>query len=111
MAQAAIRLIKSDNENQPPFTPTGGGDDGNERHQSLLPSVSYDDERFNRLVLMAEITADLVETLFSAPDERAGSHKYLIPDRERDHASFAVWHLALMIREQKNVFDKALEAE
>lgn len=110
MAQAAIKLITTGGDVEPPSTLLpGAGPEGESR--SLLPAVPYDDEGFARLVHMAEITADLVEKLFSVRPQNAGPDDYFIHDREREHAQFAVWHLAWMISEQKRVFDKATGAK
>jgi hypothetical protein len=109
MAQAAIRLITSDGGAEPPRQPPQGPT-GSDNWQARFASAYADLEGpFADMRAMAEISTDVVSKLFSAPRDETQPHCFFIPDREREHALFAVFHLAAMIEREKRKLDKALE--
>jgi hypothetical protein len=83
--------------------------DSKQRHAHLAGAYADLEVPLADIRAMAEIATDVVSKLFSAPRDETQPYCFFIPDREREHALFAVFHLAAMIEREKRKLDKALE--
>lgn len=108
MAQAAIRLIHSIDNDQSSSRPSFTDESREERRER---EARHGRAYFGRegaireLLIMAEITSQMIDRLFSAPHPVENA-TYLVPDFDRQHAEFAIGHLITMIQEEQRAFDE-----